>query len=147
MNRFIRNGLAAAFILISISQFSFVPVYGQSINTLPPQVIAWPDTVLVNGNIVTIDDHGLNASPGTLVEAMAIRDGRVLALGSNNEIDQMVGPQTYRIDLKGRTVIPGIIDTHSHLFDYADHPSRPKPDGLLPSNSGWDLMEDKNYQT
>ena len=101
MNRFIRNGLAAAFILISISQFSFVPVYGQSINTLPPQVIAWPDTVLVNGNIVTIDDHGLNASPGTLVEAMAIRDGRVLALGSNNEIDQMVGPQTYRIDFKG----------------------------------------------
>ena len=58
----------------------------------------------------------------------------------------MAGPGTERIDLRGRTVVPGLIDTHSHLFEYADHRSRPKPAALEPSLPGWDVMEGK-YET
>jgi len=141
MNRLIRSGLAAVFILISIFQFSFVPVYGQSIDTLPPQIIAWADTILTNGKVVTMNDPGLNANIGTIAEAMAVRDGKILALGSDSLITAMAGPNTERINLNGRMVIPGIIDTHSHMFEYADHRSRKPPEGLTPVEEGWETLQ------
>src|SRR5262249_7563423 len=54
---------------------------------------------------------------GKTVQAMAIRDGKILALGTNDEIVAMAGPQTDKIDLKGRMVMPGIIDTHTHIHN------------------------------
>ena len=113
---------------------------------LPPQVISWADTILVNGRIVSMDDDGVNTNVGTISQAMAVRDRIVLALGTNAEIGAMAGPDTERVDLKGRTVVPGIIDTHSHLFEYADDKSRPKPADLEPSLPGWDNM-DGQYKT
>ncbi len=86
---------------------------------LPPQVVAFPDMVLYNGKIVTMDDRSTNPVPGTIVRALAIRDGKILATGNDQEILALAGPKTQRIDLEGRTVIPGLIDTHSHLHDYA----------------------------
>ena len=50
----------------------------------------------------------------TLVEALAARDRRVLVLGTSEEIRALAGPQTQVIDVKGRTVLPGIIDSHTH---------------------------------
>lgn len=49
-------------------------------------------------------------------EAVAIKDGRVAATGTTAEIDAMAGPQTRRIDLKGRFAMPGINDAHMHLL-------------------------------
>ena len=112
----------------------------QAQSDLPPQVISWADTILFNGKIFTMDDDGQNKTPGTTAQAMAVRDKKVLALGANAEIVAMAGPMTRRIDLNGRTVVPGIIDTHSHLMEYADDKSRPKPAGLVPSDPGWDKM-------
>jgi predicted amidohydrolase YtcJ len=67
-----------------------------------------PDTVFVNGKIVRYD-----AAPA---EALAVRDGRIAALGSSAEVRTLAGPGTRVIDLAGRTVIPGLIDSHIHAI-------------------------------
>jgi predicted amidohydrolase YtcJ len=69
-----------------------------------------PDLVLLNGKIVTVD------AQSSLQEALAIRDGRILALGRSAEIRQLAGPTTRIVDLGGRTVIPGLIDSHLHAI-------------------------------
>ncbi len=66
------------------------------------------DTLLVNGKIVTLDARG------SVRQALAVRDGRVAATGSSEEIRKLAGPATRIIDLGGRTVIPGMIDSHLH---------------------------------
>ena len=73
------------------------------------------DTILINGKIVTVDDRF------TIAEALAIRDRRIIAVGSNAEIEKLKGPQTRTIALDGRTVIPGLIDNHSHWVRAAEH--------------------------
>jgi len=66
------------------------------------------DTILVNGKIVTVDDRF------TIVQALAIKDRRIVAAGKSAEIRKHAGTSTRVIDLKGKTVIPGLIDNHSH---------------------------------
>jgi predicted amidohydrolase YtcJ len=72
-------------------------------NAQSPLLLNYADTVLINGQVLTVDQNF------TVAEAMAIRDGRILAVGKNNEILDLAGPATERIDLKGRTVTPGYI--------------------------------------
>jgi predicted amidohydrolase YtcJ len=67
-----------------------------------------PDLVLRHGRIVTIDRGRVDA------QAVAIQDGRFVAVGSDQEIMRLRGPTTAVIDLNGRTVIPGLIDSHTH---------------------------------
>jgi predicted amidohydrolase YtcJ len=76
-----------------------VPVWSQS-----------PDTVLINGKIVTVDER----SPTR--EALAIRDGRIVAMGATSEIRKLAGAKSKVIDVEGRTVIPGLIDSHMHAI-------------------------------
>jgi predicted amidohydrolase YtcJ len=73
------------------------------------------DVVLVNGKIATVDDRF------SIVQALAIRDRRVVATGSSEAIRKYAGASTRVIDLKGRTVIPGLIDNHSHWIRAAEH--------------------------
>ncbi len=67
-----------------------------------------PDLILLNGKIFTSDAEHL------YVEALAIREGRIVATGTSEKIRSLAGPQTKRIDLGGRVVIPGINDAHHH---------------------------------
>ncbi len=69
-----------------------------------------PDTVLLNGKIVTLE----SAAP--LVQALAVRNGRIAAVGGSKDIRALAGPNTKIIDLDGRTVIPGLIDSHIHAI-------------------------------
>jgi predicted amidohydrolase YtcJ len=69
-----------------------------------------PDLILTNGKIITVDDRF------TIAQAAAISGGRFVAVGTNPEITRLAGPGTRRIDLKGRAVIPGLIDNHMHLL-------------------------------
>lgn len=67
-----------------------------------------PDVAFLNGRIATQDERR------SFVQALAIRGGRVLATGDNAAIQALCGRGTRTIDLHGRTVIPGLIDSHSH---------------------------------
>jgi predicted amidohydrolase YtcJ len=70
------------------------------------------DLILSNGKIVTVDERF------TIAQAVAVRGQRVVAVGTNQEVGRMAGPSTRRIDLRGRTVLPGLIDNHMHLLRY-----------------------------
>ena len=69
------------------------------------------DRVLINGNILTVD------AKDSVAEAVAIRDGRIMAVGTTTEIEALAGPGTDRIDLNGLTATPGLLDSHVH-FSY-----------------------------
>src|SRR5215470_15024651 len=65
------------------------------------------DIVLLSGKVITVDDRF------TIAEALAIKGERILAVGSNAEVEKHKGPLTRVVDLNRRTVIPGLIDNHS----------------------------------
>jgi predicted amidohydrolase YtcJ len=68
------------------------------------------DTILSGGKIVTLD------SKGDVAESIAVRNGRILAVGTAADVKKFAGSHTKAIDLKGRTVIPGLIDSHIHAI-------------------------------
>src|ERR1700761_1267327 len=76
------------------------------------------DMLLLNGRIVTLDDTS------SVNEALAITGDRITATGSSDQMRKLAGADTTIVDLEGRTVIPGLIDSHIHLiragFRYAD---------------------------
>ena len=79
--------------------------------TLAPIALqAQADLVLTNGRIYTVD----NTRP--IVTAMAVRDGRVLFIGSDAEARALVKPSTRVVDLHGSAVYPGFTDAHAHLL-------------------------------
>jgi len=79
---------------------------------VPPEVLHYADTVLYNGKVVTADEKF------SIAQAIAVRDGKVLKVGTTKAILPLAGPKTRKIDLKGRMLMPGIIDTHTHLHEY-----------------------------
>lgn len=68
-----------------------------------------PDVVLHGGSILTLD------RASTVAEAVAVRGGRIAAVGPAPRVLADTGPQTRRIDLAGRTVVPGFVDAHPHM--------------------------------
>jgi predicted amidohydrolase YtcJ len=96
------------------------------------RLVNYPDTVFINGNVISMDDEGVNENVGSTYEAIAIRDGRILALDSTTSITQLIGVNTRVYDLNGRTIIPGIIDTHSHPHGNAvGHWGQPDQEGYI----------------
>ena len=69
-----------------------------------------PDIVLIGGKILTVN------RTDSVAEALSIEHGRISAVGSTTQIRALSGPQTKIIDLGGRTVIPGLIDSHIHAI-------------------------------
>ena len=78
-----------------------------------PQAQAAADLVLINGTILTVDAND------SIAQAVAIADGRIVAVGSSDAIKPRIGANTRVIDLRGRTATPGLIDSHVH-FSMAD---------------------------
>ena len=79
------------------------------------QAAAEAHVIFHNGKIVTVDDRF------TLAQALAIRGERIVAVGSNASIRKLAGNGTRVIDLRGRTVIPGLIDNHAHFMRAAEY--------------------------
>lgn len=73
----------------------------------------YADLVLLNGNIITLCE----AKP--FAEALAIKNDRIIKAGRNTEIAQHISRKTKVIDLNGKTVVPGLIDSHIHVADFA----------------------------
>ena len=104
----------------SVLQFCFVAlvlalfgVKGQAQNAADltrklERLNAYPDLIVVNGKITTVDAGNRE------VQAMAVRNNRILALGTNDEVRFLAGPKTEVVDAKGRRVLPGLIDGHQH---------------------------------
>ena len=67
------------------------------------------DLVLLNGKIITVD------SADRIAEAIAIKENKIIAIGTTQQIEALTGSATQRIDLKGRTVTPGLLDAHIHF--------------------------------
>jgi hypothetical protein len=70
---------------------------------------AHPDAIFINGKFITAD------ASFRVANAVAVRDGRFLAVGTTEEIRSLAGPSTTIVDLNGATVLPGLIDTHAHV--------------------------------
>lgn len=78
------------------------------------------DLVLLNGKVLTVDATFAQA------QAFAVSDGRFIKVGSNDDVRPLVGPSTRVIDGRGRSVIPGLIDTHVHALTVsAEEASQP----------------------
>lgn len=70
------------------------------------------DLAFLNGRIITVDDAF------SVVPAIAVKGGRIIATGGNSDVKAVTGAGTEVIDLKGRTMLPGIIDSHIHAALY-----------------------------
>jgi len=88
------------FLLLSVLLVSFFTVSQSQV----------PDVVFVGGKIWTADKARPNA------EALAVLNGRIIAVGSSSEIKKLAGVGTKVVDLKGKRVLPGFIDNHTHFM-------------------------------
>lgn len=88
------------------------------------------DIVYRNGVVLTMDDTN------PLAQAVAIKAGKILFVGSNAEIEMYSGASTRVIDLQRQTLMPGFIDSHAHVFDYLDRDAR-----VLENTQNWLLSK------
>ena len=68
------------------------------------------DTVIRRANVITIDPSLPRAT------AVALRDDRFIGVGSDSDVETLIGPNTKVLDLAGKTVLPGFIDAHIHVL-------------------------------
>src|ERR1700687_860425 len=73
------------------------------------------DIVLYNGKVLTVDNNF------SIAEAVAVAGNKILAVGKSDDIRKLAGPNAQVIDLKSRTVVPGLIDTHRHMYNAAEN--------------------------
>src|SRR6266571_3138995 len=103
-------------------RFDFGPMtlFVSLLLTLPSSLAQQADLILHRGKIVTVD------AKFSIAEAVAVKSGRIVKVGSDREILQLKGPNTQAVDLGGKTVLPGLMDSHVHPADACltefDHP-------------------------
>ena len=102
-----RVGSAWRIVLTTAMMFSLVAA-GEATNGSSESGAAPPDMIFLNGDIYT------EATPAR-AQAMAVRNGRIVAIGSNDEIRKLKGSRTQVVDLGGHFVMPGFNDAHLHL--------------------------------
>ena len=102
--------LARAVLLVSSLLLAAIVFRGSGKSAAPDQPA---DTILLHGKIITVDSHD------SVAEALAIRGGKILAVGSDAEISKLKDSHTRTIDLHGRTATPGLIDAHCHFDETA----------------------------
>lgn len=85
-------------------------------------------TLYWNGNIITVDRDN------TIAEAILVIDGRIAKVGSNTELHAMADDDTVKVDLQGKTMLPGFIDSHGHIIRSEVYPRFcPPPVGEIDS--------------
>ncbi len=92
-------------------RWTFILVAAVVLAAVPHAQQAVADIILTGGKIVTVDERF------TIAQAVAVRGERIVAVGTNQEMARLAGPNTLRIELRGRTVLPGLIDNHAHFME------------------------------
>lgn len=96
--------------IIRVSSLSLVVLLSS------PSIAAdFADQILFNGKIITVDDQF------RIAQAVAIQGDRILRVGNNTDIQKLRGPDTKMMDLRLKTVIPGLIDNHAHFVRAPEH--------------------------
>ncbi|MCK5351410.1 hypothetical protein KAJ77_02470, partial [bacterium] len=88
---------------------------------LPAEVAqyGYPETIFLNGKVVSMDDASRSTDVGNIYQAIAVKRDKIMKLGTTEQVRALAGPDTQIFDLKGRTLIPGIIEPHSHMYGRA----------------------------
>jgi predicted amidohydrolase YtcJ len=101
-----RTVIAACTLAVAVGALAFS---ARTLAGAAPQAVQPADLVITNGKVITVVDGAPEA------QAVASAGGRILAVGTNAEIQKYVGPKTEVIDVKGQLVIPGFIEGHGHF--------------------------------
>ena len=97
-----------------------------------------PERILLNGKIATVDDFF------SIQEAVALQGERILAVGSNEDMESLAGPDTEIVDLGGKTVIPGLIDDHNHVVRATEYwPNEARLDGVTTRGEALQILQEK----
>ena len=107
-----------------IAAFALLATLTASAQQVPEILISYPDMILVNGKVITMDDRQPRA------EAVVIRDGKFLLVGTTADARKLAGPKTRTIDLQGQSVLPGFFDTHAHKMHQRLESKKPRMDGV-----------------
>jgi len=99
-----------------ISRYLFLVLAGIIGNDTYAGPSPYAETVILNGKVITADSD--DPKDVTITEAIAIRGDKILAVGTNADIRKLVADWTEVIDARGNSVIPGLIDTHNHLYEH-----------------------------
>ena len=111
-------------------------VVGASIAMQAQQTPA--DVILTNGKIITVDDQF------SIAQAVAVRGDRIVAVGTNQDITRLAGPSTRRIDLRGKSVMPGFIDNHAHFQEEGAYWTLElRFDGITSRKQAWEMLRAK----
>src|SRR5213593_2873847 len=99
--------------LLMTIRFVFVPItlFISLFLTVTSLLAKEADLILHRGKIVTVD------AKFSIAQAVAVKSGRILKVGSDREILMLKRPQTRTVDLGGKTVLPGLMDSHAHPAD------------------------------
>src|SRR6185295_17255387 len=92
------------------SSMILIAVFCLAGSSAPWLVAQQADMILHNGKILTVNKNF------SIAQAIAITGNKISAVGTDQNVLQQAGPNTVKIDLKGRTVIPGLIDDHLHVM-------------------------------
>ncbi|ABF06891.1 putative amidohydrolase YtcJ [Cupriavidus metallidurans] len=103
-----RDFLTGALALGAMSTFGFPSAYAENPPATSPSTSPYAQFIFTNGPIYTM------ASGSPTAKALAVRDGRIVAVGSMDAVAQFRGPDTQTIDLGGRTLLPGFVEPHMH---------------------------------
>jgi len=89
-----------------------------SLAQLPPEVAryGYADTIFINGKVVSMDDKSTSTRVGNIYQAIAVKGDKIVKLGTSGEVRVLAGPDTKVLDLQGRTLLPGIIEPHMHIY-------------------------------
>jgi predicted amidohydrolase YtcJ len=94
-------------ICLAIASVMLIPFKAESVVPIIQSLM--PDLIILNGKVITVDKDF------SIAEAIAVKDGKIVAVGKTNDIRKLIGESTEVLDLKGETMLPGINDAHAHL--------------------------------
>ncbi|MBI4444386.1 MAG: amidohydrolase [Acidobacteria bacterium] len=97
------------FLRRTVYGLSALPLAASRMQAALPSDLIRPEVIFHNGKILTAN------SRFDVVQALAVYEGKILALGTNDEIRSLAGPHSRLVDLEGRTAMPGLYDGHIHL--------------------------------